>query len=161
MMQGLAGMTEIESPPGSGLSYGLSQKSKEVSTDDFDDIGFTVSPGQEFCRKFYGMAVSLYAIVLPIGPGLREVRHLVTEVKTKPHVVSSHQIANMIDMVSQIFLVQFLHVRVTHEDTERIHPHDPIARRQFANQIVREISHGGDQSPAVRVRGHDLSLIHI
>src|SRR5664279_3617326 len=133
------------SPPGSGLSYGLFQESKEVSTDDLDHISFTVSSGQEFCRKCYGMVVSLYAIVLPIGPGLREVCHLVTEVKTKPHVVNPYQIANMIDMVSHVFLVQSLHVRVTHEDTERIHPHDPVARCQFANQIVREISHGGDQ----------------
>src|SRR5664279_170315 len=104
MTQGLAGMTEIESPPGSGLSYSLFQKSKKVSTDDLDHISFTISSGQEFCRKFYGMAVSLYAIVLPMGPGLREICHLVTEVKTKSHVVGPCQIANMIDMVGHVFL---------------------------------------------------------
>jgi len=51
------------------------------------------------------VVVSFYAIVIPMGPGLREISHLVTEVKTKPHVVSPYQIANMIYMIGQIFLV--------------------------------------------------------
>src|SRR5450830_185226 len=143
------------------LSYGLFQESKEVSTDDLDHIGFTVSPGQEFCRKSYGVVVSLYAIVLPIGPGLREVCHLVTEVKTKPNVVNPYQIADMIDMVGHVFLVQFLFVRVPNKDTERVHSHDPIARRQFTNQIVCEISHGGDQGSAIRMRSHDRPLVRM
>src|SRR5450830_2103592 len=161
MTEGLAGRTEMGSPPGSGLSYGLFQESKEVSTDDLDHISFAISPGQEFCRKFYGVVVSFYAIVLPIGPGLREVCHLVTEVKTKPNVVNPYQVANMIDMVGHVFLVQFLFVGVPNKDTEGIHSHDPIARRQFADQIVCEISHGGNQSPAVRVRGHDGPVIEM
>src|SRR5450830_308183 len=148
-------------PPGSGLSYGLVQESKEVSTDDLDHISFAISPGQEFCRKSYGVVVSFYAIVLPIGSGLREVCHLVTEVKTKPHVVSPYQIANMIDMVGHVFLVQFLFVGVPNKDTEGIHSHNPIARRQFTNQIVREISHGGDESSTVRVRGHHGPVIEM
>src|SRR5450830_529785 len=143
------------------LSYGLFQESKEVSTDDLDHIGFTVSPGQEFCRKSYGVVVSLYAIVLPIGPGLREVCHLVTEVKTKPNVVNPYQIADMIDMVGHVFLVQLLYVRVPHKNTERVHSQNPIARRQFADQIVREISHGGDESSTVRVRGHHGPVIEM
>src|SRR5450830_1790077 len=87
------------------LSYGLFQESKEVSTDDFDHISFAISPGQEFCGKFYRMGVPLYAIVIPMGPGLREISHLVAKIKTKPHVVSPYQIANMIYMIGQIFLV--------------------------------------------------------
>src|SRR5450830_2123950 len=161
MTEGLAGRTEMGSPPGSGLSYGLFQESKEVSTDDFDHISFAISPGQEFRGKFCTMTVSFYAIVLQMGPGLREVCHLVTEVKTKSHVVSPYQVANMIDMIGQIFLVQLLYVRVPHKNTERVHSQNPIARRQFADQIVREISHGGDQGSAIRMRSHDRPLVRM
>src|SRR5450830_140684 len=143
------------------LSYGHFQESKKISTDNLNHISFAISPGQEFCRKSYGVVVSLYAIVLPIGPGLREVCHLVTEVKTKPNVVNPYQIADMIDMVGHVFLVQFLFVGVPNKDTERVHSHDPIARRQFADQIVREISHGGDESSTVRVRGHHGPVIEM
>src|SRR5450756_1495528 len=87
------------------LSYGLFQESKEISTDDFNHISFTISPGQEFCGKLYQMLVPLYAIVLQMGPGFREICHLITKIKTNSHVISPYQIANMIHMVGQIFLI--------------------------------------------------------
>ena len=50
------------------LSYGLFQESKEISTNNFNHISFTIPPGQEFCGKFYRMVVPLYAIIIPMGP---------------------------------------------------------------------------------------------